>query len=44
MNRIVISQKDGESLDPWFCSSQETDPPWMHTLTTPKKCGMRGPS
>ena len=27
MNRIVISQKDDESLDPWFCSSQETDPP-----------------
>ena len=44
MNRIVISQKDGELLDPWFYSSQETDPPWMRTLTAPKKCGMRGPS
>jgi len=44
MHRITESEKSGEMLDPWFCSSQENDPPWMCMLTAPKKFGMRGPS
>ena len=40
----MVSEKDGDILNPWCSTLQETDPPWIGTLTSPKSCGMRGPS